>query len=103
VTRLATDDSVPSTPNWRAWTYWVTPVAAALLLAATLFHSTDPPGGMDALGPVVEQWTVGELAQDLPVTALFWQPEVPEDSLLHAVLVANPEGALDEYEEDYDR
>ena len=77
--------------NWRAWTFRLVPVAAALTLVAALgFGPTEAEEPLEFVDLVAE-WVVEPDAETLPPFALFWEGEVAEETLLEAVLTASPD------------
>ena len=77
--------------NWRAWTFRLAPVAAALTLVAALgFGPTEAAEPLEFVDLVAE-WVVEDDAETLPPFALFWEDEVAEETLLEAVLTASPD------------
>ena len=88
--------------DWRKWTWRLSPIAAALLLASLLVparQSVTPASAQAAgdvnLTSVMETWAAGGTSTSLPVTALFWQQNVSNDSLLTAVLAASPDATIE--------
>ena len=76
--------------NWRVWTFRLAPVAAALLVVAALgFGPTEAAEPLE-FSDLVAEWVVEEDAEGLPAFSLLWQDEVTDDTLLEAVLTANP-------------
>jgi anti-sigma factor RsiW len=100
-------DRVAAVPAWadvidfRKWTWRLSPVAAALLLAALLLPSNRAattsvearPSNEPAIG-IMESWVTPTNASTLPATALLWQPNVSNDALLVTVLTASPDAEL---------
>ena len=77
--------------NWRAWTFRLVPVAAALVVVAVLgFGSTEAAEPLE-FSDLVAEWVIEENGEGLPAFSLFWQEEVTDDTLLEAVLTANPD------------
>ncbi len=77
--------------NWRVWTYRLAPVAAVLMVVASLgFGPTEAAEPME-FSDLVAGWVVEENAQGLPAFSLLWQEEVTGDILLEAVLTADPD------------
>ena len=75
--------------NWRAWTFRMAPVAAALALVAALgFGPTEAAEPLEFVDLVAE-WVVEDDAETLPPFALFWDDAVAEEALLEAVLTAS--------------
>lgn len=88
--------------DWRKWTWRLSPIAAGLILAALLVpaRQTATPASAQAasdvnLTSVMESWAAGGTSASLPVTALFWQQNVSNDSLLTAVLAASPDATIE--------
>jgi anti-sigma factor RsiW len=74
--------------NWRRWTVRLAPVAAVLLVVAAVGF-----GPADAVEPIefsdlVTDWV--EADGTPPGFSLVWQDDVADDTLLEAVLTANP-------------
>jgi anti-sigma factor RsiW len=87
--------------DWRKWTWRLSPVAAVLMLAALLVpaRQTAAPASAQAasevnLTSVMETWAGGKNTS-LPVTALFWQQNVSNDSLLTALLASSPDATIE--------
>ncbi len=77
--------------NWRVWTFRLAPVAAALLVVAALgFGPTEAAEPLE-FSDLVAEWVVEEDAEGLPAFSLLWQDDVTDDTLLEAVLTANPD------------
>ena len=77
--------------NWRGWTFRLAPVAATLIVVAALgFRPTAAAEPME-FSDLVAEWVVEEDAQGLPAFSLLWQEEVTADTLLEAVLTADPD------------
>ena len=77
--------------NWRVWTFRLAPVAAVLMVVASLgFGPTEAAEPME-FSDLVAEWVVEEDAQGLPAFSLLWQEEVTGDLLLEAVLTADPD------------
>jgi anti-sigma factor RsiW len=75
--------------NWRRWTVRLAPVAAVLLVVAAVGF-----GPADAVEPIefsdlVTDWA--EADGTPPAFSLLWQDDVADDTLLEAVLTANPD------------
>ena len=85
--------------DWQKWTWRLSPVAAALLLGALLVPGTQATTTDQAaevtLASGMETWAEGADRTSAPVTALFWQSNVSDDSLLMTVLTAHPDAALE--------
>lgn len=76
--------------NWRAWTFRLVPVAAALVLVASLgFGPTEAAEPLE-FADLVAEWVIEDDAETLPPFALFWEDGVANETLLEAVLTANP-------------
>ena len=76
--------------NWRVWTFRLAPVAAALIVAAMLgFGPTEAAEPLE-FTDLVAEW-VSDDAESLPAFSLLWQDEVTDDTLLEAVLTADPD------------
>ncbi len=76
--------------NWRRWTMRLAPVAASLLVVAAVGF-----GPAEAVEPIeffdlVTDWVGVDDAASLPAFGLLWQDAVTDDTLLEAVLTANP-------------
>ena len=77
--------------NWRVWTFRLAPVAAALMVVAVLgFGPTEAAEPLE-FSDLVTEWVVEEHAEGLPAFSLFWQEEVTDETLLEAVLTADPD------------
>ena len=77
--------------NWRVWTFRLAPVAAVLLVVASLgFAPTEAAEPME-FSDLVAEWVIEEDARGLPAFSLLWQAEVTGDILLEAVLMADPD------------
>ena len=77
--------------NWRVWTFRLVPVAAALVVVAVLgFGPTEAAEPLE-FSDLVAEWVVEENGEGLPAFSLFWQGKVTDDTLLEAVLTANPD------------
>ena len=75
--------------NWRRWTVRLAPVAAALLVVAAVGL-----GPAEAVEPIefsdlVTDWV--EADGTPPEYSLLWRDDVADDTLLEAVLTANPD------------
>jgi len=76
--------------NWRAWTFRLAPVAAALVMVAALgFEPTEAAEPLE-FSDLVTDWVVEQDGEVSPAVSLLWQEEVAEETLLEAVLTANP-------------
>lgn len=76
--------------NWRVWTCRLAPVAAAMVVVAVLgFGSTKTTEPLE-FSDLVADWVVDEDAGALPAFSLLWQEAVADETLLEAVLTANP-------------
>jgi anti-sigma factor RsiW len=76
--------------NWRAWTFRLVPLAAALVVVAALgFGPTEAAEPLE-FSDLVAEWVGEENAGGVPAFSLLWQEEVTDDTLLEAVLTANP-------------
>ena len=77
--------------NWRVWTFRLAPVAAALMVVAAMgFGPTEAAEPLE-FSDLVAEWVVDEDAEGLPAFSLLWQDDVTDDTLLEAVLTANPD------------
>ena len=77
--------------NWRVWTFRLVPVPAALIVVAVLgFGPTETAEPLE-FSDLVAEWVVEENAEGLPAFSLLWQDEVTDDTLLEAVLTADPD------------
>lgn len=77
--------------NWRVWTFRLAPVAAALMVVAVLgFGPTEAAEPME-FSDLVAEWVVEEAGEGLPAFSLLWQEGVSGDTLLEAVLTADPD------------
>ena len=77
--------------NWRVWTFRLAPVAAVLMVVAVLgFGPTEAAEPLE-FSDLVAEWVVEEDAEGLPAFSLLWQEEVTDDTLLEAVLTADPD------------
>lgn len=66
--------------DWRAWTYRLAPLAAALALVAVLF------AGQSAAPINLEEWTVG--SDDTTSRAsMLWNSETTPDSVIETMLI----------------
>jgi anti-sigma factor RsiW len=75
--------------NWRAWTFRLVPVAAALVLVALLgFGPTEAAEPLE-FADLVAEWVVEDDAETLPPFAVFWEDGVADETLLEAVLTAS--------------
>lgn len=81
--------------NWRTWTVRLAPLAAGLLVAAALTSASPASDDTIDLYDVTETWVLGTDGDVLPTTALFWQADVSDDSLLEVILTAQPDDPLD--------
>ena len=77
--------------NWRVWTFRLAPVAAALMAVAALGFGTTEAAEPLEFSDLVAEWVVEEDAEELPAFSLLWQEEVTDDTLLEAVLTADPD------------
>lgn len=93
--RIAAETGWLGMANWSVWTYRLAPLAAALLLVATLGSDRMASDTPASLTDALEGWAESP-APTTPVTALFWQPDVTGDSLLQAVLVSSPDTSLED-------
>ena len=77
--------------NWRRWTVRLAPMAAALLVVAAV--GLGPPEAVEPVefSDLVTDWVGAGDAAGPPPFSLLWQDEVTEDTLLEAVLTANPD------------
>ena len=77
--------------NWRVWTFRLAPVVAALMVVAALgFGPTEAAEPLE-FSDLVAEWVVEEDGEGLPAFSLLWQEEVTDDTLLEAVLTADPD------------
>ena len=77
--------------NWRVWTFRLAPVSAALIAVAALgFGPTEAAEPME-FSDLVAEWVVEENAEGLAAFSLLWQEAVTDDTLLEAVLTADPD------------
>ena len=77
--------------NWRVWTFRLAPVAAALMVVAVLgFGPTEAAEPLE-FSDLVAEWVIEDDAEGLPAFSLLWQEEVTDDTLLEAVLTADPD------------
>ena len=77
--------------NWRVWTLRLAPVAAGLMVVAAVgFGPTEAAAPLE-FSDLVAEWVVEEDAEGLPGFSLLWQTEVTDDTLLEAVLTADPD------------
>jgi anti-sigma factor RsiW len=96
--RIATPLGVFDMADWRKWTWRLSPIAAALVLAALLIpvrQASTPATSEISLASEMEAWAAGGSRTSVPVTALFWQQNVSNDSLLAAVLTASPDATIE--------
>ena len=77
--------------NWRLWTFRLAPVAAALMAVAVLGFGPTVAAAPLEFSDLVAEWVVEEGAEGLPAFSLLWQEEVTDDTLLEAVLTADPD------------
>ena len=77
--------------NWRLWTFRLAPVAAALMAVAVLGFGPTVAAAPLEFSDLVAEWVVEENAEGLPAFSLLWQEEVTDDTLLEAVLTADPD------------
>ncbi len=80
--------------DWRMWTFRLAPLATALVVVAVLFGGSASESSF-TLASVVETWAAGDRTDGRPATSLFWQADVPGESLLLTVLTSGPDEALD--------
>ncbi len=92
--RLTAEGGWLGLADWRVWTFRLAPVAAALVVAAILFGSRASESSF-LLASVVETWAAGDRTDGRPATSLFWQADVPGESLLLTVLTSGPDEALE--------
>lgn len=92
--RLDAEVSWADMLNWRTWTVRLAPVAAALIIAAAATAERVTAADPIDLAQVAETWAIDPELTELPTTALFWQAEVSADSMLEAVLTADPDDPL---------
>ena len=93
MTNLAVAPGWVDVLNWRVWTFRLAPVAAALVVVAALgFEPTEAAAPLE-FSDLVAGWVVEEEedAETLPAFSLLWQDEVTDDTLLEAVLTADPD------------
>ena len=77
--------------NWRVWTFRLAPVAAVLVVVAALgFGPTEAAAPLE-FSDLVAAWVAEEDAETLSAFSLLWQEEVTDDTLLEAVLTADPD------------
>ncbi len=75
--------------NWRAWTFRLVPVAAALVVVASLgFGPTEAAEPLE-FADLVAGWVVEDDAETLPPFALFWGDSVADETLLEAMLTVS--------------
>ena len=93
--RLDAESDWLGSTNWRTWTVRLAPLAAGLLVAAAL--TIEPAAADDTIDlyDVTETWTLGTDVDVLPTTALFWQADVSDESLLEVILTTQPDDPLD--------
>jgi hypothetical protein len=77
--------------NWRAWTFRLAPVAAALVLVASLGYGPTEAAEPMEFADLVAEWVVEDNDETSPAFALFWEDDVDDETLLEAVLTANPD------------
>jgi predicted anti-sigma-YlaC factor YlaD len=82
--------------NWRMWTVRLAPVAAALMIAAATTAERVTAADPIDLAEVAESWAIDPELAELPTMSLFWQAEVSADSMLEAVLTADPDDPIAE-------
>lgn len=88
--RLATAPGWVEVLNWRAWTVRLAPVAAGLVVVATLGFGPTEAAAPIEFSDLVTDWVAEDDAATLPAFSLLWQEEVTDDTLLEAVLTADP-------------
>ncbi|MDP6582303.1 MAG: zf-HC2 domain-containing protein, partial [Vicinamibacterales bacterium] len=88
---LEPDTSWLDVLNWRVWTFRLAPVAVALMLVAALGFGTTEAAEPLEFSELVAEWVVEDEAEGLPAFSLLWQEEVTDDTLLEAVLTADPD------------
>ncbi|HJN46330.1 MAG: hypothetical protein CL477_16495 [Acidobacteria bacterium] len=88
---LEPDTSWLDVLNWRVWTFRLAPVAVALMLVAALGFGTTEAAEPLEFSDLVAEWVVEDVAEGLPAFSLLWQEEVTDDTLLEAVLTADPD------------
>ena len=77
--------------NWRVWTFRLAPVSAALIAVAALGFGPTAAAEPMEFSDLVAEWVVEENAEGLPAFSLLWQEAVTDDTLLEAVLTADPD------------
>ena len=77
--------------DWRRWTVRLAPAAAALLVVAAVGLGPAEAGEPIEFSDLVTDWVGADDAAALPAFGLLWQDEVTDDTLLEAVLTANPD------------
>lgn len=92
--RLTAEGGWLGLADWRVWTFRLAPVAAALALVAVLAGSRAAESTF-SLTSVVETWAAGDRASGRPAASLFWQADVPGESLLVTILTSGPDEALE--------
>lgn len=75
--------------NWRAWTFRLAPVAAALVLVASLGYGPTEAAEPMEFADLVAEWVVEDNDETSPAFALFWEDDVDDETLLEAVLTVN--------------
>jgi anti-sigma factor RsiW len=76
--------------NWRAWTFRLAPVAAALIMVAALeFESIEATEPLE-FSDLVTDWVVAQDGEVSPLVSLLWQEDVATETLLEVVLTAGP-------------
>ena len=79
------------TLNWRVWTFRLAPVSAVLMVLAVLGFGPTQAAEPLEFSDLVAEWVVEEDAEGLPAFSLLWQEEVTDETLLEAVLTADPD------------
>jgi hypothetical protein len=92
--RLTAEGGWLGLADWRVWTFRLAPVAAALVIVAVLAGSRAVESAF-SLTSVVETWAAGDRVSDPPAASLFWQADVPAESLLVTILTSGPDEALE--------
>lgn len=83
-------------PSWRVWTFRLAPVAAALFVVAAFGLGPSERAEPLEFSDLVAAWVTDteEDADALPTFTLFWRQDVTDDTLLDAVLTADPDEPL---------
>ena len=89
MTSLVPEPSWLELLNWRLWTLRMMPVAAGLILAAVFGVGSTNATESNEFTDLVTAWMVEEGTEDFLAFSLLLQREVPDDTLLEAVLTSS--------------